>query len=35
MQGVGVSTFNPNEELYPLVSGAEVALNSASKDDAK
>uniref|UniRef100_A0A2N9JB11 Subtilisin-like protease SBT4.14 n=1 Tax=Fagus sylvatica TaxID=28930 RepID=A0A2N9JB11_FAGSY len=33
--GVGVSTFNPNKELYPLVSGAEVALNSASKDDAK
>lgn len=34
-QGLGVSTFNPKLELYPLVSGADVAQDSASKEDAR
>ena len=35
MQGVGVSTFNPEQNLYPLVRGAEIALNRESKNSAR
>ena len=34
MQGLGVSTFNPKKELYPLIRGADAALNSESKESA-
>ena len=34
MQGVGINTFNPNQKQYPLVSGTDIAQNSASKDQA-
>ncbi|KAF5466901.1 hypothetical protein F2P56_016783 [Juglans regia] len=33
--GLGVSTFNPKQELYPLISGADAARDSASKEDAR
>jgi ABC-type sulfate transport system substrate-binding protein len=35
MQGIGVSTFNPKQELYPLVSGEDVARSPAEKDNAR
>ncbi|KAK3194927.1 hypothetical protein Dsin_026237 [Dipteronia sinensis] len=33
--GTGVSLFDPKQKLYPLVSGADVAKNSASKENAR
>ncbi|KAI9180420.1 hypothetical protein LWI28_004639 [Acer negundo] len=33
--GTGVSLFDPKQKLYPLVSGADVAKNSASKEGAR
>ncbi|KAL5796301.1 hypothetical protein ACOSQ2_001121 [Xanthoceras sorbifolium] len=33
--GTGVNLFDPKEKLYPLVSGADVAKNSASKENAR
>lgn len=35
MQGVGVSTFEPEQKMYPIVNGADAARNSASKDNAR
>ncbi|XP_075668995.1 subtilisin-like protease SBT4.14 isoform X2 [Castanea sativa] len=32
--GLGVSTFNPKKELYPLIRGTDAALNSESKESA-
>ncbi|KAK0581224.1 hypothetical protein LWI29_011552 [Acer saccharum] len=33
--GTGVSLFDPKQKLYPLVSGADVAKSSASKESAR
>ncbi|KAK1560894.1 hypothetical protein Q3G72_031993 [Acer saccharum] len=33
--GTGVSLFDPKQKLYPLVSGADVAKSSASKETAR
>lgn len=33
-QGVGINLFNPNQKMYPLVSGGDVAMNPQSKDSA-
>ncbi|KAK2650467.1 hypothetical protein Ddye_017956 [Dipteronia dyeriana] len=33
--GTGVSLFDPKQKLYPLVSGADVAKNSESKENAR
>ncbi|KAF3442254.1 hypothetical protein FNV43_RR16170 [Rhamnella rubrinervis] len=35
VSGIGVSTFNPKQHLYPLVSGADIALNEESKEYAR
>ncbi|XP_002511771.2 subtilisin-like protease SBT4.14 [Ricinus communis] len=35
ISGVGVNAFEPNQKLYPLVSGADAATNSASKSRAR
>ncbi|XP_050237435.1 subtilisin-like protease SBT4.14 isoform X2 [Mercurialis annua] len=35
VSGVGVNTFEPNQKLYPLVSGADVARDAESKSDAR
>ncbi|KAF3442255.1 hypothetical protein FNV43_RR16171 [Rhamnella rubrinervis] len=35
VSGVGVSTFNPEKPLYPLVSGADIAMNARSKENAR
>ncbi|GAY42057.1 hypothetical protein CUMW_063980 [Citrus unshiu] len=35
VSGVGVNTFDPKEKFYPLVSGADVAKNSESRDSAR
>jgi len=35
LQGVGVSTFSPKRELYPLVIGEDVARVPAEKDNAR
>ncbi|XP_059458023.1 subtilisin-like protease SBT4.14 [Corylus avellana] len=35
ISGVGVSTFNPKQALYPLVSGEDVARNPSTKEDAR
>ncbi|KAB1200889.1 Xylem serine proteinase 1 [Morella rubra] len=35
ISGIGVSAFNPKQELYPLVNGADAARNSESKDFAR
>ncbi|XP_022769698.1 subtilisin-like protease SBT4.14 isoform X3 [Durio zibethinus] len=33
--GIGIDTFKPKENFYPIVSGADVAMNSESKENAK
>ncbi|XP_010106763.2 subtilisin-like protease SBT4.14 [Morus notabilis] len=33
--GSGISTFHPTQKMYPLVSGDDIAHNSASKEDAR
>ncbi|XP_062090204.1 subtilisin-like protease SBT4.14 [Humulus lupulus] len=33
--GVGINSFNPNQKLYPLVSGTDIAQNAESKDQAR
>ncbi|XWS77132.1 hypothetical protein CRYUN_Cryun01aG0235800 [Craigia yunnanensis] len=33
--GIGINTFDPKEKIYPLVSGADVAMNSESKENAR
>ncbi|XP_012083845.1 subtilisin-like protease SBT4.14 [Jatropha curcas] len=35
VSGVGVNSFESKQQLYPLVSGADVARNSANKDNAR
>lgn len=35
VQGVGVNTFEPKENFYPIVSGVDAALNSESKENAR
>jgi len=35
ISGIGVSIFNPNQELYPLISGADAALNSTTVENAR
>lgn len=35
ISGVGVSTFNPEQKLYPLVSGVDAARNSSSTEEAR
>lgn len=35
LQGLGVSAFDPKWKLYPLVSGADAARDSASKETAR
>ncbi|KAJ4831291.1 hypothetical protein Tsubulata_020391 [Turnera subulata] len=35
VSGVGVNTFEPKEKLYPLVSGADAAKNSGTKENAR
>lgn len=34
-QGIGINTFESKEGLYPIVSGADVAMNSESKENAR
>ncbi|XVF73322.1 hypothetical protein PTKIN_Ptkin12aG0192400 [Pterospermum kingtungense] len=33
--GIGINTFEPKEKNYPIVSGADVAMNSESKENAR
>ncbi|XWS32264.1 hypothetical protein CRYUN_Cryun23aG0145200 [Craigia yunnanensis] len=33
--GIGINTFKPKEKIYPIVRGADVALNSESKENAR
>ncbi|XVF33429.1 hypothetical protein REPUB_Repub17cG0168200 [Reevesia pubescens] len=33
--GIGINTFEPKEKFYPIVSGADVAMNSESKEGAR
>lgn len=33
IQGVGINTFQPNQKLYPLVSGIDAAMSSDTKDE--
>ncbi|CAL2241457.1 unnamed protein product [Prunus armeniaca] len=35
VSGIGVNTFNPKKNLYPLVSGVDVARNSQTKESAR
>ncbi|GAV76678.1 Peptidase_S8 domain-containing protein/PA domain-containing protein/Inhibitor_I9 domain-containing protein, partial [Cephalotus follicularis] len=35
VSGIGVSNFEPEEKLYPLIKGADAAKNSASKESAR
>lgn len=35
LQGVGVSTFDPKQNLYPLVNGVDIALNAESRENAR
>ncbi|PON85175.1 Subtilase [Trema orientale] len=35
VSGIGISTFNPKQKQYPIVSGADVAQNSDSKEEAR
>ncbi|XVE73960.1 hypothetical protein DITRI_Ditri11bG0160300 [Diplodiscus trichospermus] len=33
--GIGINTFEPKEKNYPIVNGADVAMNSGSKENAR
>ncbi|OAY49255.1 subtilisin-like protease SBT4.14 [Manihot esculenta] len=35
ISGLGITTFEPKQKLYPIVSGADVAKNSQSKDSSR
>ncbi|KAG8653623.1 hypothetical protein MANES_05G041600v8 [Manihot esculenta] len=35
ISGLGINTFEPEQKLYPIVSGADVANNSESQDSAR
>lgn len=34
-QGVGIDTFDPKQNMYPLVTGADAAKNSDTQDSAR
>ncbi|OMO65486.1 hypothetical protein COLO4_31156 [Corchorus olitorius] len=35
ISGIGINTFDPKQSSYPIVSGADVALNSENKENAR